>query len=52
MKIYFDHEKLDVYRDSIAFCTWGEFLPSVTTKASAKEEESDYDYDHEQDANG
>ena len=27
MKTYFDHEKLDVYRESIAFCGWvGEIL--------------------------
>jgi hypothetical protein len=27
MKIHFDHEKLDVYREPIAFCSWmGEFL--------------------------
>jgi hypothetical protein len=22
MKIYFDHEKLDVYQEAIAFCGW------------------------------
>jgi four helix bundle protein len=39
MKIYFDHEKLDVYRDSIAFCGWaGEFLGAVSAKAAAKEQ--------------
>src|SRR5215475_12580174 len=37
MKIYFDHEKLDVYRESIAFCGWvGEFLPAISVKATAK----------------
>jgi four helix bundle protein len=36
---YFDHEKLEVYRNSIAFCAWvGEFLPSVTAKTSAKDQ--------------
>lgn len=33
MKIYFDHEKLDVYRESIAFCGWvGEFLGAISAK--------------------
>ena len=33
MKIYFDHEKLDVYRESIAFCGWvGEFLTEISAK--------------------
>jgi four helix bundle protein len=36
---YFDHEKLDVYRGSIAFCAWvGDFLPSITQKTSAKDQ--------------
>jgi four helix bundle protein len=36
---YFDHEKLDVYRYSIAFCAWvGEFLPGITAKTSAKDQ--------------
>jgi four helix bundle protein len=39
MKIYFDHEKLDVYNESIAFCGWvGEFLDTVTAKAAAKDQ--------------
>jgi four helix bundle protein len=39
MKIYFDHEKLDVYRESIAFCGWvGEFLSAISAKAAAKEQ--------------
>ena len=39
MKIYFDHEKLDVYRESIAFCGWvGEFLGAISAKAAAKEQ--------------
>jgi four helix bundle protein len=36
---YFDHEKLDVYRYSIAFCAWvGDFLPLITAKTSAKDQ--------------
>ena len=36
---YFDHEKLDVYRNSIAFCAWvGDFLPLVTQKTAAKDQ--------------
>src|SRR6266404_8738014 len=36
---YFDHEKLDVYRNSIAFCAWvGDFLPLITAKAAAKDQ--------------
>jgi four helix bundle protein len=39
MKIYFDHEKLDVYRESIAFYAWaGEFLGSISAKAAAKDQ--------------
>ena len=39
MKIYFDHEKLDVYRESIAFCGWvGEFLGAIFAKAAAKDQ--------------
>src|SRR5947209_7894207 len=39
MKIYFDHEKLDVYNEAIAFCGWvGEFLDTVTAKAAAKDQ--------------
>jgi four helix bundle protein len=39
MKIYFDHEKLDVYRESIAFCAWvGDFLASTPGKAAAKDQ--------------
>src|SRR6476620_1343073 len=33
MKIYFDHEKLDVYPEAINFCGWvGEFLASISVK--------------------
>ncbi|HVF71197.1 MAG TPA: four helix bundle protein [Chthoniobacterales bacterium] len=36
---YFDHEKLDVYRHSIAFCGWvGNFLPSIIHKTAAKDQ--------------
>ncbi|MEN3370844.1 MAG: hypothetical protein V7609_2987 [Verrucomicrobiota bacterium] len=36
---YFDYEKLDVYRNSIAFCAWvGDFLPAITAKTSAKDQ--------------
>src|SRR5215468_3715916 len=39
MKIYFDHEKLDVYRESIAFCGWvGEMLSEISAKAAAKDQ--------------
>ena len=38
MKIYFDHEKLDAYNESIAFCGWvGEFLNGISAKAAAKD---------------
>jgi four helix bundle protein len=37
MKVYFDHEKLDVYREAIAFCAWvGELLNEIAAKAAAK----------------
>ena len=39
MKNYFDHEELDVYRESIAFCGWvGEFLAEITGRAAAKDQ--------------
>ena|ERR1700722_15764694 len=39
MKIYFDHEKLDVYNDSIVFCGWaGEFLAGISAKAAVKDQ--------------
>src|SRR5439155_25644798 len=39
MKIYFDHEKLDVYREAIGFCGWvGEFLSLISSKAAAKDQ--------------
>jgi four helix bundle protein len=37
MKIYFDHEKLDVYVQAIDFCGWvGDFLDTVKPKTAAK----------------
>ena len=39
MKIYFDHERLDVYRESILFCVWvGDLLNETTAKAAAKDQ--------------
>src|SRR5512132_4041972 len=39
MKIYFDHEKLDVYQEAIAFCGWvGQFLTAISAKAAAKDQ--------------
>jgi four helix bundle protein len=39
MKVYFDHEKLDVYQEAIAFCGWvGEFLTVISAKAAAKDQ--------------
>jgi four helix bundle protein len=38
MKTYFDHEKLDVYQEAIAFCGCvGEFLAAISAKAAAKD---------------
>ena len=39
MKTYFDHEKLDVYREAIDFCGWvGKFLAAISAKAAAKDQ--------------
>jgi four helix bundle protein len=39
MKIYFDHEQLDVYRDAIALCSWvGDFFVTIPAKAAAKDQ--------------
>jgi four helix bundle protein len=39
MKAVFDHEKLDVYREAISFCSWvGEFLETVKSKTAAKDQ--------------
>src|SRR6267378_5450960 len=38
MKTHFDHEELDVYQETIAFCGWvGEFLSAISAKAAAKD---------------
>jgi four helix bundle protein len=39
MKIYFDHEKLDVYQHSLKFCAFvGELLEKIPAKAAAKDQ--------------
>ena len=39
MKVYFDHEKLDVYREAILFCGWvGKVLATITTRAAVKDQ--------------
>ena len=39
MKPLFDHEKLDVYQESISFCGWvGAFLETVPGKVAAKDQ--------------
>jgi four helix bundle protein len=39
MKTSFDHERLDVYQEAIAFCGWvGDLLSEVTVKAAAKDQ--------------
>jgi four helix bundle protein len=39
MKTWFDHEKLDVYQEAIAFCGWvGEFLSAISARAAAKDQ--------------
>ena len=39
MQPLFDHEKLDVYQEAIAFCGWvGEFLETVSGKTAAKDQ--------------
>ena len=39
MKLFFGHEKLDVYQEAIAFCGWvGEFLGGISAKAAAKDQ--------------
>ena len=38
VKTYFDHEKLDVYQEAIAFCGWvGDLLSEIGGKAAAKD---------------
>ncbi|HEV3149066.1 MAG TPA: four helix bundle protein [Chthoniobacterales bacterium] len=39
MKIYFDHEKLDVFQEAIGFCGWvGDFLAAISAKVAAKDQ--------------
>jgi len=39
MKIYFDHEKLDVYQHSLRFCSFvGEVIDKITARAAAKDQ--------------
>ena len=39
MKFFFDHEKLDAYRESIAFCGWaGEVLAAISARAAVKDQ--------------
>jgi four helix bundle protein len=39
MKIFFDHERLNAYRFSLAFNEWvGEFLSTTVAKAAAKDQ--------------
>ena len=39
MKMYFDHERLDVYQESISFCGWvGDLLNEITGKTAAKDQ--------------
>jgi four helix bundle protein len=39
MKTYFDHERLHVYQESIAFCGWvGDLLNEIAAKAAAKDQ--------------
>ncbi len=39
MKVFFDHEKLDVYREAIAFCGWaGEIRVGINARAAVKDQ--------------
>ena len=39
MSASFDHEKLDVYQESLVFCGWvGQFLDTISAKAAAKDQ--------------
>ncbi len=39
MKPFFDHEKLEVYQESLLLCGWvGELLVSISAKAAAKDQ--------------
>jgi hypothetical protein len=48
MKTYFDHEKLDVYQETIAFCGWvGALLNEIGAKAAANGIEHEYEHEQE-----
>jgi four helix bundle protein len=39
MKIYFDHEKLEVYQQALSFCGWaGDLINEISGKAAAKDQ--------------
>jgi four helix bundle protein len=39
MKAYFDHERLNVYEEAVAFCGWvGDLLNEITAKAATKDQ--------------
>jgi len=39
MNASFDHEKLEVYQESLVFCGWvGQFLDTISAKAAAKDQ--------------
>jgi len=39
MKIYFDHEKLEVYQQALAFCGWaGDLINEISGKAAVKDQ--------------
>lgn len=39
MKVYFDHEKLEVYQQALAFCGWaGDLINEISGKAAAKDQ--------------
>src|SRR6188768_980731 len=39
MTPHFDHEKLEVYQQSIAFCAWaGDILDTITVKTALKDQ--------------
>src|SRR3954462_7092410 len=39
MKTYFDHEKLEVYQQALAFCGWaGDLIGGISNKAAAKDQ--------------
>ena len=39
MTILFDHEKLEVYQESLVFCGWvGKLLATISSKAAAKDQ--------------